>query len=367
MGARGRRPGRAGSEAHDIAELLTRQGVPSPSGYDPARNPHRNPHRDGRAWNKYAVRAILTNPRHTGYQVWNRQRRDEVLLDVHDVAAGYTSRMRWNTPEAWVWSEQPAHQPLVTRDTFDTARRLIASRTRPQQTRKPRATPRPYPLRGRLRCGLCQRCMQGHWVHQQAYYRCRHPAQYALATSMRHPKSVNLREADLLPRLDEWIGTLFDPANLDATCAQLATATNSDDTNTPEIVKAHHVIRDCDLALRRYRATLEQGANPETVASGSTAPPPRRPPPSSGCASCTNTTPRPGHRRADPRPGPEGRHDRRRTRHRRPQRPGGAVPESWRSSWSTGRRSGSWWPPPTSVGISRVSEGGLEPPRPCGH
>ena len=244
-----------------IAELLTSQRVPSPSGYDPARNPHR----DGRAWNKYAVRAILTNPRYTGYQVWNRQRRDEVLLDVRDVAAGYTSRMRWNDPGQWVWSQQPAHAPLIGRETFDAAQRLIASRTRPQPVRKPRATLRPYLLRGRLRCGLCERCMQGNWVRQEAYYRCRYPAQYAIVTSMRHPKSVYLREADLLPNLDGWIATLFDPANLDATCAQLATATNGGDANRPEIARAHHVIRDCDLALRRYRAVLEQGANPETV------------------------------------------------------------------------------------------------------
>ena len=243
-----------------IAELLTSEGVPSPSGYDPERNPHR----DGRAWNKYAVRAILTNPRYTGYQVWNRQRRDEVLLDVHDVAAGYTSRMRWNDSAQWVWSEQPAHPALISRETFDAVQRHIASRTRPRPVRKPRATPRPYLLRGRLRCGLCERCMQGHWVHQEAYYRCRYPAQYAIATSMRHPKSVYLRQADLLPPLDRWIAKLFDPANLDTTCAQLVSLTNIN-ANSDEIAKAHQLIRECDLALRRYRAALEQGANPETV------------------------------------------------------------------------------------------------------
>lgn len=180
------------------------------------------------------------------------------------MAAGYTSRMRWNSSEAWVWSEQPAHPALVSREAFDAAQRLIASRTRPQTVRKPRTTPRPYLLRGRLRCGLCQRCMRGHWVHQEAYYRCRYPTQYAIAHTMRHPKSVYLREADLLPRLDAWIAELFNPANLDTTCAQLVSLTNGD-ANSDEIAKAHHVMRECDLALRRYRAALEQGANPETV------------------------------------------------------------------------------------------------------
>jgi hypothetical protein len=36
--------------------------------------------RSGIAWNKSAVRAILVNPRYTGHQVWNKQRKDEVHL-----------------------------------------------------------------------------------------------------------------------------------------------------------------------------------------------------------------------------------------------------------------------------------------------
>ena len=34
-------------------------------------------------------RRSCANPRYTGHQVWNRQRKDEVLLDVDDVALGY--------------------------------------------------------------------------------------------------------------------------------------------------------------------------------------------------------------------------------------------------------------------------------------
>jgi site-specific DNA recombinase len=42
------------------------------------------------------VRVILANPRYTGRQIWNKQRTDEVLLDVDDVALGHTPVMRWN-------------------------------------------------------------------------------------------------------------------------------------------------------------------------------------------------------------------------------------------------------------------------------
>src|SRR4051794_31165318 len=65
-----------------IAEGLTADGIPCPSAHDRARNRHRC----GVAWAKSAVRVILTNLRYTGRQVWNKQRKDEVLIDVDDVA-----------------------------------------------------------------------------------------------------------------------------------------------------------------------------------------------------------------------------------------------------------------------------------------
>lgn len=63
-----------------IAEGLTRDGIASPSAHDRARNSRSS----GIALSKSAVRAILTNPRYAGRQVWNRQRKDEALLDVVD-------------------------------------------------------------------------------------------------------------------------------------------------------------------------------------------------------------------------------------------------------------------------------------------
>jgi DNA invertase Pin-like site-specific DNA recombinase len=86
-----------GSGIYAIAEGLTRDGIPSPSAHDPARNSHRS----GIAWSKAAVRAIVTNPRYTGHQIWNRQRTDEVLIDVENVALGHTAKMRWNAADQW--------------------------------------------------------------------------------------------------------------------------------------------------------------------------------------------------------------------------------------------------------------------------
>jgi site-specific DNA recombinase len=106
-----------GKGLYAIAERLTREDVPSPSAYDRRRNPHRN----GNAWSKSAIRAILMNPRYTGVSVWGRQRREEVLLDVDDVAAGHRSLMRWNEEDRWIRSLDAVHEALISPELFEAA------------------------------------------------------------------------------------------------------------------------------------------------------------------------------------------------------------------------------------------------------
>ncbi|MFE7718192.1 recombinase family protein [Nocardia rhizosphaerihabitans] len=81
--------------------------------------PAHNRHRSGIAWSKSAVRAILTNPRYTGYEVWNKQRKQESLIDVDDVALGRETRLAWTAKDQWVYSDQPAprstHRPAHIR------------------------------------------------------------------------------------------------------------------------------------------------------------------------------------------------------------------------------------------------------------
>jgi hypothetical protein len=73
----------------------------------------------------------------------------------------------------------------------------------------PHPTRRGYALRGVLFCGYCDRRMQGNWNNQQAYYRCRYPSEYAMTNNVGHPKTVYLREAEVLPDLDAWLATQF--------------------------------------------------------------------------------------------------------------------------------------------------------------
>ncbi|HEY1003709.1 MAG TPA: recombinase family protein [Streptosporangiaceae bacterium] len=202
-----------------LPEGLTRDGIASPSQHDRARNRHRT----GEGWSKSAVRAIVCNPRYTGRQVWNRQRKDEILLDVNDVAAGYETRMRWNQAGSWVWSDAIAHEPLIPAADFEAAQAVMAGagRARRGSREAHQRVTRPYVLRGRLYCGYCGRRMQGQYSNQAPYYRCRYPREYALASHVQHPGNVYLREADLLPAIDCWLLVIFAPYRLEQTIREM--------------------------------------------------------------------------------------------------------------------------------------------------
>lgn len=111
----------AGHSTYAIAAQLTAEGIPCPSAHDRQRNPHRS----GQAWSRSAVRAILLSPRYTGVQVWNRQRKDEVLIDVTDITLGHTTRQRWNDPSQWIYSSRPAHPPIIDAETFRQAQLIL--------------------------------------------------------------------------------------------------------------------------------------------------------------------------------------------------------------------------------------------------
>jgi site-specific DNA recombinase len=75
----------AGHSTARIARALNEAQIPCPSASDPQRNPHR----PGTGWTLGTVTTILSNPRYTGRQVWNRQRTDKDLADPADVSLGH--------------------------------------------------------------------------------------------------------------------------------------------------------------------------------------------------------------------------------------------------------------------------------------
>ena len=218
------------------------------------------------------------NPRYTGRQVWNRQRRDEILVDVEDVAQGHLTRMRWNDRSDWVWSSEHAHQFIVSPEDFDKAQGQMAAGAYRPTTGKTRTAERIYVLSGRVHCGLCGHRVQGNLNHDAHHYRCKFTSDSAPVAGLDHPKNVYVRESTIVPKLDEWIASLFDPVNLDETCAALAAAGGSSDADYARIEAAQRRLTDCDARLAKYRAALDKGADPTIVVGMDLRGPGRAPP-----------------------------------------------------------------------------------------
>ena len=158
-----------------IAELLNREGVSCPSAHAPRRTG------TGR-WtggSSSTVVTILENPRYTGYAIYGRWQKVEELLDPEDVAAGYVVKFRRSPQAKIVRSRQPAHPAIVSVETFTAAqleqrKRKSGGRSRWSSVEGRRESKtRIYTLRGRVKCGICVRKMEGAARRGDTiYYRC---------------------------------------------------------------------------------------------------------------------------------------------------------------------------------------------------
>jgi site-specific DNA recombinase len=198
----------SGHSVARIARALNEAGIPCPSAADPERNPHRT----GTAWTLGTVATILSNPRYTGRQVWNRQRTDKELADPADVNLGHKGVQRWNLPEGWVISKRPAHEALVSEADFITAQDVHAARGPSPEGDLAGPAKRRYLLAGLLVCGTCGRRMESAWSHGKAAYRCRHGHATTSAPSSERAKNVYVREDRIVPHLPALHLLLTEPA-----------------------------------------------------------------------------------------------------------------------------------------------------------
>ena len=176
----------------------------------------------------------------------------------------------WNEPGTWVWSDTIAHEPLVSLEDFEAVQaiRLQRRKTNPPAPlqRMQRTSERHYLLRGILYCAVCGRKMESTFNHGRPHYRCRYPAAYAEANGIAHPRTVYVREDHIVPHLDKWLCTIFAPHRIAATAKALADASSGDDNHAVLAAKAHKELAEADRKLGQYRALLEAGTDPATVA-----------------------------------------------------------------------------------------------------
>ncbi|MFC0105592.1 recombinase family protein [Kibdelosporangium aridum] len=258
----------AGAGDRAIASGLNRVGIPCPS----ARRPEQNRHRLADGWQGSTVRAILENPRYTGYAIFGRWTKQETLFDPDDVSAGHVVRFRRAAPDRVVRSRRPAHPAIVSVEDFTQAQlirrsrgaggmrgiaKLERSRTGSKQT---------YLMRGRVRCCICTRKMQGGVIRKGIYYRCLArtlaPGSEALAD---HPKTVNLREDTLLPAVNGWIRRIFARENVDETVAALLASQEGPAGGATTHEQAKRRLADAETRLKRHQAAIAAGVDPAAL------------------------------------------------------------------------------------------------------
>jgi site-specific DNA recombinase len=154
-------------------------------------------------WSRSQIQAMLRNPKYTGYNVWGR----------HDKRPG---RPFIRPRDQWVWSPTPSHEPLVSRELFE----QVEERARRNERRATLAAPkhyiqqshgqsgRFYLLRGRVRCGICGRRMEGSHQKNSNWYRCQFVYKRGIeaADAAGHPRVLGIKEDAILDPLLDFLG-----------------------------------------------------------------------------------------------------------------------------------------------------------------
>ncbi|TDO44831.1 hypothetical protein EV651_13114 [Kribbella sp. VKM Ac-2571] len=111
-----------------------------------------------------------------------------------------------------VRSRQPAPPAIVPVETFTAAQ--LAQRKRKSGgksswssvDRRRISRKRVYMYRGRIRCGICVRTMEGAARREDTIY--------GSATALAHPRQIYLREDLITPHVNRWIGRSRGPWTL---------------------------------------------------------------------------------------------------------------------------------------------------------
>ncbi|GAA0584489.1 recombinase family protein [Kribbella sandramycini] len=249
-----------------IAEQLNREGVPCPSAHAPDQNRHRI--MDG--WQHSTIAAVLENPRYTGYAIYGRWQKVEELLDADDVAAGYVVKFRRSPQAKIVRSRNPAHPEVVSVEMFTAAelekrrRRVGGQKGWSSQPRRPAPRGRTYVLRGRITCSICSRRFEGAARRAETiYYRCNARTLVpGSAVALAHPRQIYLREDAVVPALNRWVGTLFDPLHREATIDALLVDGEPESDRGAYVEELRGRVRAAKVTMDRARKALEAGWDP---------------------------------------------------------------------------------------------------------
>jgi DNA invertase Pin-like site-specific DNA recombinase len=204
-------------------------------------------------WSRTSVWEILRNPKYTGYQVWNRRARKQ---------GG-----KPNPPDQWVWSEEPCHPPIVSKDEYQQVQAKAASNARSRRgdgRGRPVRKKTEYLFRGRLVCGGCGLRMWGSRP-THTYYRCIVAHQRGANIPPGHPATVNLSERVLTEATTSFLAqAVYGPDRL-AYWTRVLDAAGHPDPTAPtrqRITEIQRTIADLERRLRNQVLALDDDEIP---------------------------------------------------------------------------------------------------------
>jgi DNA invertase Pin-like site-specific DNA recombinase len=213
-------------------------------------------------WSRIVIRSMLRNPKYTGYNVWGR----------NDKRRG---RPQIRPREEWVWSPTPTHEVIIPKELFDMVEERATRNTNAMKAGMPRPHAgssnarkgRFYPLRGRVRCGICGHRMEGSRQRNSNWYRCQYLGRRGSAAAVYadHPLTLGIKEDKLLEPLLHFLGRrIFGPDRLHLLRDELADSTASTwEEHTAELTRLEAELPGIRRALRVQTLRLEEQEDPE--------------------------------------------------------------------------------------------------------
>ncbi len=212
------------------------------------------------SWSRSSVRAILRNPKYTGFNVWNR----------HDKRKGKKTLRPQNE---WTWSREETHPALVEKELFDlvpiSAERntnRIADGRAKRYTGEQRKHGRVYPTAGHVFCALCHCRLEGSYQREKHWMRCQFVQRRgeAAAEATGHPKSLQVKEQLLIDALADFLNRrVFGPDRLNTLRDEICGAA-SNDGNTQEAAldELRGKLATVEQSLYRQSLRLEEHDDP---------------------------------------------------------------------------------------------------------
>ncbi len=214
-------------------------------------------------WSKSQLHSLLRNPKYTGYNVWGR----------HDKRRGRPVK---RPRDQWVWSAEPTHEAIVSRELFDAVEERAQQRNAPANGHRPKAYPqrqgkragRLYVMRGRVYCGLCGRRMEGSCQRDEHWMRCQYVSRRGVAAAdlSDHPRVLGIKESVLIDAVRGFMGErLFGPERLTLLREELLDAATEGawQERDSELARLHAEDKEVQQALYRQSLRLEEHDDPE--------------------------------------------------------------------------------------------------------